>query len=221
MSNIEDIKKDMWQMFYEESINYANANTPELPEVRDDEKSDDSEELNGTWLLICGAYQQAVKDVLDFMFKTYDIKLTEAKQKIVNELQAKVNSINYHNECARATLGDVPEVKIEDFMEKPKTDDFMGNQILTAYKYINEILVNMKTYTNDQSTRDWVTNRLIELIGYKTDIICNETNNPSTVVDNNVLVARIHWRDGASIKYQDLYFGEPRQVLQYKANEII
>jgi hypothetical protein len=219
---MEDLKRDLWQMFYEESVNYANANTPELPEVNEDDDNDKvQEETNGTWLLICGAYQQAVKDVLDFMFKTYDIKLTEQQQRIVNDLKAKVDLINYHNQCARATLGDLPEAKIEDFMETPKPDDFVGKQIHTAYRYINEILVNMKTYTNDQSTRDWVTNRLIELIGYKTDITCNETNNPSDVIDNNILVARVHWRDGASIKYQDLYFGDPKQVLQYKANELI
>ena len=51
---------------------------------------------------------------LDMRSDWYGIKLAEKKICTDDKLQKIADDINYHNDCARATLGDLPKVTVED-----------------------------------------------------------------------------------------------------------
>jgi hypothetical protein len=68
-----------------------------------------------------------------------------------------------------------------------------------------------------RKSRDFVKKRLLESLDFLDDVICDETNNPPDVVDDEVIIAQCIWdksSDG-SFKYIYLAFGNPERTFKY------
>ena len=75
------------------------------------------------------------------------------------EAQSIADSINYHNACAKATLGEVPKITKDDILSITEiTNEYVKHKILLTSDYINKEF-EKKPYVNNKETRDWVINK--------------------------------------------------------------
>ena len=80
---------------------------------------------------------------------------------------------------------------------------FMRNNFFTLKQHINEIIKSVEFERNYAGTRAYIEMKLQQLLNqyaYEGEIIdytviCNERNNPPSVIENNDLVANITWID--------------------------
>lgn len=79
-------------------------------------------------------------------------------------------------------------------------------QIEIAYNMVSQVINHE---LNDKDNRETVTKLLEVILRYKVDkIFCDETNNPPNIIDSNILIARIYWKNDGKVKYIDLTFGK-------------
>ncbi len=65
------------------------------------------------------------------------------------------------------------------------------------------------TYLNDKKTRQHLKERIQQELGPDIIVKCDEENNPSSVIDSNIIIARVTWINLSRIeKYIDLTFGQ-------------
>jgi hypothetical protein len=129
-----------------------------------------------------------------------------------NDDQQKImDVIDYNSMCARATLypgKSIAEVEDIQFM----------NRVEESYKFINSVLLGTMPMNNRQ-TREWVQKTLEgRLNKYNVVAKCNDENNPSDVIDNCLLVARIMRNNpdkSPGFRFMDLIFGEELRVKEY------
>jgi hypothetical protein len=129
-----------------------------------------------------------------------------------DDVQRKLrNDYEYNNLCARATL--YPGKTIDE------VDDIHFKQrIKEAYYFVNDVLV-YGTLMNTKETRDWVICRLKERIENGVSVKCDEENNPSEVVDQKILIAKVMSKPKNGLPgyiYIDMIFGDTEQVAKYQ-----
>lgn len=97
----------------------------------------------------------------------------------------------------------------------------INDKIIEAHSYVDNILTHVELFknSNNDAIRLFVFQKLKERIG-NIEIICDETNNTSEVVDNKIVIARVMWNDNRIHKYQDLFFGEERNITKFLLNHM-
>jgi len=89
----------------------------------------------------------------------------------------------------------------------------MIEKVIKSYEALNAVL-NHDMPFNDKATRLMIKNRLKSELD-ECEVTCDETNNPPDIVDACVCVARVMWMTvGYEIKYVDLIFGNPEQIMK-------
>ena len=127
-----------------------------------------------------------------------------------DEQQRLFDNVDFNNLCAKATLypgKSITEVEDLQFMEKVKE----------SYKFINSVLIGTQPMNNEE-TRQWVTKTLSGRLKNNVVVKCNNSNNPSDVIDNCLLVARIMRNNpdnSPGFRFMDLIFGEELKVKEY------
>lgn len=87
----------------------------------------------------------------------------------------------------------------------------MIKKILDVYEKLNADLIN-KMAVNNKQTRDEV-NKILENKLDNCVIICDETNNNPTIINECICLARVMWKtNNTSHNYVDLIFGNPQQI---------
>lgn len=99
----------------------------------------------------------------------------------------------------------------------------MVSKINDVYERINSDILSTNPFgvINTRGFRNKIKNMLIDELD-DCEIVCDETNNPPDVIDNNCLVAKVLWRKQNQLKYEyvNLVFGVPEQVIFIKNNFI-
>lgn len=88
----------------------------------------------------------------------------------------------------------------------------MIKKVIKSYEALNNIL-NHDMAFNDKPTRLMIKNRLESELP-DCEVTCDETNNPVDIIEACVCVARVQWNMGYEIKYVDLIFGTPEQIVK-------
>ena len=101
------------------------------------------------------------------------------------------------------------------------SNPLINERIVEAHSYVNNILTKVELFRNSNNTaiRLFVFWKLKEKIG-NIEIICDETNNTPEVINNNIVIARVMWIDNNIHKYQDLFFGEERNITKFLLNHM-
>jgi hypothetical protein len=141
-----------------------------------------------------------------------------AKEDDADELRRKLRrEYDYHSMCARATL--FPGKTIEEVK-----DILYYKRVEEAYKQVNDALNSGLLFMNDNGTQHWVINELQKYFDYDVTIRCDDTNNPSDVIDQNLLIARVirNTSDGKlGYRYVDMVFGAKDQVEKYTNQQLL
>ena len=91
------------------------------------------------------------------------------------------------------------------------------DEILKVYQTINEEICRKNEF-NDQKTRKKYKDLFSNMID-DVDIKCDEENNPPTIIDHCVMVARVSWKSTSNKTiYTNLVFGQPEQVENIQRN---
>lgn len=91
----------------------------------------------------------------------------------------------------------------------------MIEKIISAYENLNAELIKTMPF-NDSKTREMIRTKLEDELT-DCNIKCDEENNPPLIIDECVAVAKVWWKgEGHEIKYVDLIFGNPEQVIKYQ-----
>ena len=108
-------------------------------------------------------------------------------------------------------------LNIDEIYSNPTIND----EITEAHSYINNILTHVELFknSNNPEIRLLVFQKLKEKIN-NVVIICDETNNTPEAIDNNIVIARVIWVDNNLHKYQDLFFGEERNITKFLLNHM-
>lgn len=87
----------------------------------------------------------------------------------------------------------------------------MIKDVIKAYEALNtELLIDMSI--NDKVTRKRIKTYLVKELE-NCEIICDESNNASDIIEECICVARVIWYgNGMEIIYIDLIFGSPEQI---------
>lgn len=100
--------------------------------------------------------------------------------------------------------------KIERVRKRlPKTHD--SRTVMTHIKRLHSALKdNFDNRFNTPFERKYIKEHLeVSLAAYNVEVICDESNNPPDVMDDNDLVARVMWKNKRlEQKYVDLHFGK-------------
>jgi len=88
----------------------------------------------------------------------------------------------------------------------------MIKKVIKAYEALNNIL-NHDMSMNDKPTRLMIKSRLESELP-DCEVTCDETNNSTDIIEAQVCVARVQWNIGYVIKYVDLIFGTPEQIVK-------
>jgi hypothetical protein len=90
------------------------------------------------------------------------------------------------------------------------------SQIHDAFEAINQEISG--SYP-DQKTRDLVKEKLLQRLDFLDDVKCDQENNPASVIDDEVIIARCIWdrnkKVTGSFSYIDLAFGNPERTYKY------
>ena len=89
-----------------------------------------------------------------------------------------------------------------------------------AYFNINTVVRNMYNI-NHGETEKWIKEMLIKEIGEKIDVICDDSNNPPSVIDYNVLVACVYYKLNNTVIEKELIFGKAKNIVQFKADLLV
>jgi hypothetical protein len=196
----------LYTLFTQPAHDYANMNMtiqvdPSKEEIQDH-----------IWTREFNAYQQGVKDVLDFILANHDLLPKSPEDQKDQRLEAAGvradQSVRNNHDAIRE--------KLRTAKKGNYAGDWMSENVGNAYKKIQSIVENLKDFSNTHMNREWLINRLKQNIGYQTDIICDETNNTADVMDSHVIIARVYWKEENIIKYQELIFGNLDDVLNYQ-----
>ena len=185
--------------FKEELITLINKHSRE-------NGSDTPDFLLGEYLIGClNNFDTIVAKRDQWYFDDSDKPLTDV---ITQEEAEKIaNDINFHNDCAKATLGEVKKVTKEDVLPKerkktPPVDDTLSDElikykIMLIYDYIDRKFNNDKSYMNTPETQKWVKEKFTDVLNvfglsqYIRSILCDDRNNTPEVIDHNELVVDI------------------------------
>lgn len=151
------------------------------------------------WLKLNKAYQQAVNDVVEYILDNYNIVELPVKEKLENLKESETPDFHDIN---------VLKVKIEEI-----------------YKDINDTLLSQPIFVNNNVTRLWIAKKLRENFGSQVAILCNESNNPTYIIEQNLLIARITWNSDYSkvfqTKYIEFIFGKKDNVDKYQTQHYL
>jgi hypothetical protein len=91
--NTDKLRKDLILMFWQPGIDYAVMTNPDISKT--EEELAEQQEL---WLKLNNAYQQGVKDVVEFIFDNYNLESLPVKEKLKNletydELKKKIEIV--------------------------------------------------------------------------------------------------------------------------------
>jgi hypothetical protein len=89
-----------------------------------------------------------------------------------------------------------------------------------AYFNINTVVRNLEK-TNDEKTYEWIKAILKKEIGEKIEVICDETNNPPSVLDYNLIIAYVYYKLNNTVIEKELIFGKAKDIIQFKADLLI
>jgi hypothetical protein len=104
------------------------------------------------------------------------------------------------------------------YLDISNTD--MTALIDNAYFNINTVVRNLQK-TNNKKNREWVKVILKKEIDKKIEVICDETNNPPSVLDHNVLVAYLYYKLNNVVIEKELIFGKTKDIIQFKADLLV
>ena len=82
--NTDKLRKDLILMFWQPGIDYAVMTNPDISKT--EEELAEQQEL---WLKLNNAYQQGVKDVVEFIFDNYNLESLPVKEKL-NDNQTRL-----------------------------------------------------------------------------------------------------------------------------------
>jgi hypothetical protein len=85
---------------------------------------------------------------------------------------------------------------------------------------INTVVRNLQK-TNDKKNREWVKTILKKEIGEKIEVICDETNNPQSALNHNVLIACLYYKLNNVVIEKEMIFGKIKDIIQYKADLLV
>ena len=104
------------------------------------------------------------------------------------------------------------------YLDISNTD--MTALIDNAYLNINIVVRNLERI-NDEKNYEWIKEMLIKEIGEKIDVICDDSNNPPSALDHNVLVAHLYYKLNNVVIEKEMIFGKTKDIIQYKADLLI
>lgn len=227
---MKNIKNDLLVMFWEQSTDYANKNTP-----ADKNEEDDNSEL---WLQLSEAYQQASKDVIDYVIDNYELHAIVPSEYCKCEIPDRETGYSYCMKChksisdarMRLLVGKdeiskepAKEPDQEEIKRRLMRNDFEWNDICaraTLYpgKSIEEVkhiqlekrIEDTYKFVNDlllntkpmntPETRKYVVELIQKRIDHQVIVRCNEENNSPDIIDQNLLIAELLWNLPYDIK---------------------
>lgn len=90
------------------------------------------------------------------------------------------------------------------------------DKILKYHKKLKKKVISLM---NDQITRQFIKDYYVKKLGYEIAIKCDEENNTPSLIDDNLLMVRISWREEDmpmnEHKSVDLYYGNPTHISKY------
>ena len=104
------------------------------------------------------------------------------------------------------------------YLDISNTD--MTALIDTAYFNINTVVRNMQNI-NHGETEKWIKEMLIKEIGEKIDVICDESINPPSFLNYNVLIAYVFYKLNNTVIERELIFGKTKDIIQFKADLLV
>jgi hypothetical protein len=221
-----NIKEDLYLMFRETSRDYATSIVPRIA-VKDDEVETENEH----WTEILDAYQEGVKNVIEFMFNNYDVYSKESFDDLRKRVDAIVycqcpepdreSGYTYCNRCHKHVNFNIPdqeELERKNLRER-EYNNLCARATLYPGKTIDEVIkilqhqrieIAYKSVNdilcntkpiNNRETRQWV----IKMLQRKLDAVvvrCDEELNSPEVIDQNLLIAEAIWNSDYSNEYQ-------------------
>jgi len=88
----------------------------------------------------------------------------------------------------------------------------IGLKVKRTYEIMLDDIINHPFYFNDKDFRLAIVERLKSEVKSEIIVICNEENNPSSIIDQNALVAKVLWKEDGYDFYTNLIFGSPETI---------
>ncbi len=225
MNERDKLPRKLISMFWEPGINYAVETYPDNP----------TEELlkqQEVWIKLNKAYQQGVKDVVEYIFDNYNLVEFPVKEKLKNLEEIDKNSlikkfVTPESQKAWKDHFNSKDILTEEEQLKIRTnyvvsDSDMESLIGRAFNECNIILPKLDgSIDNTPQCLQMIKQILMDVCGDKIHIICDETNNSNYVIDHKIAIADIYYFYNNHIVSKELIFGDKQRILQYKTNLII
>jgi hypothetical protein len=134
------------------------------------------------------------------------------------ETERAIKTLNNKGKALLKQINESLKVTELPHLEVSNTD--MMALIDTAYLNINTVVRNLERITGEEMKK-WIKEMLIKEIGKKIDVICDDSNNPPSVLDYNVLIAYVFYKLNNTVIERELIFGKTKDIIQFKADLLV
>ena len=136
------------------------------------------------------------------------------------ETENAIKALNNKGKALMKQIEDFNKIDVIDLPHLEVSNTDMIALIDNAYFNINTVVRNMYNI-NHGETEKWIKEMLIKEIGEKIDVICDDSNNPPSVIDYNVLVACVYYKLNNTVIEKELIFGKAKNIVQFKADLLV
>ena len=137
----------------------------------------------------------------------------------VDEMTA-IKALNNKGKALMKQINDFNKIEVTELPHLEVSNTDMMALIDNAYSNINTVVRNLERITGEE-TKKWIKEMLIKEIGRKIDVICDDSNNPPSVLDYNVLVAYVFYKLNNTVIERELIFGKTKDIIQFKADLLV
>jgi hypothetical protein len=136
------------------------------------------------------------------------------------ETESAIKALNNKGKALLKQINDFNKIEVAELPHLEVSNTDMMALIDNAYVNINTVVRNLERITGEE-TKKWIKEMLIKEIGEKIDVICDDSNNPPSVLDYNVLVAYVYYKHNNTVIERELIFGKTKDIIQYKADLLV
>ena len=136
------------------------------------------------------------------------------------EIESAIKVLNNKGVALMKKINDFNKIEVIDLPHLEVSNTDMVALIDTAYSNINTVVRNLERITGEE-TKKWIKEMLIKEIGEKIDVICDDSNNPPSVLNYNVLIAYVFYKLNNVVIEKELIFGKAKDIVQFKADLLV
>jgi hypothetical protein len=172
----------------------------------------------GRW---AGPFVKPQKDYNCVEYRLVPVNEEEVTGNFSPETERAIKALDNKGKALMKKINDLNKIEVTELphLEVSNTD-IMIALIDNAYFNINTVVKNLESITGEE-TKKWIKEMLIKEIGEKIDVICDDSNNPPSVLDYNVLVAYLYYKLNNVVIEKELIFGKAKNIIQFKVDLLV